>query len=182
MISNKMTDPFLIPSLETDRLNLRPFNRFDLDPLAEIIADKEVIQYATYNGKVMSRNQAWNWLCLMIGHWYMRGFGIWAVEEKATGEFIGRIGLQFLDWFDDVELVWMLKKSAWGKGFAAEGARAAIDHGFHTLELPRVTSVIHTVNEPSIRLAERLGMKFERQIERQSIQFLEYALNRVDRI
>ena len=110
----------------------------------------------------------------------MRGFGIWAVEEKATGKLIGRIGLQLLDWFDDVELVWMLRKSAWGKGFAAEGARAAINYGFNTLELPRMTSVIHTVNEPSIRLAERLGMIFERQIERQEIQFLEYSLNNLD--
>ncbi len=109
MISDKMTDPFIIPSLETERLNMRPFSRHDLDPFAEIIADPEVIQYATYTGDVMSRVQAWNWLCLMIGHWYMRGFGIWAVEEKETGKLIGRIGLQFLDWFDDVELVWMLK-------------------------------------------------------------------------
>lgn len=111
----------------------------------------------------------------------MRGFGIWAVEEKVTGNLIGRIGLQFLDWFDDVELVWMLKKSAWGKGFAVEGARAAIDYGFNILELPRMTSVIHTVNEPSIRLAERLGMKFDKQIERQGIQFLEYSLNNNDK-
>ncbi len=109
MISDKMTDPFIIPSLETERLNMRPFSRHDLDPFAEIIADPEVIQYATYTGDVMSRVQAWNWLCLMIGHWYTRGFGIWAVEEKETGKLIGRIGLQFLDWFDDVELVLMLK-------------------------------------------------------------------------
>ena len=181
MISDKMTDPFIIPFLETERLIMRPFSRHDLDPFAEIFADPEVIQYATYTGDVMSRVQAWNWLCLMIGHWYMRGFGIWAVEEKATGKLIGRIGLQFLDWFDDVELVWMLKKSTWGKGFAAEGARAAINHGFNTLELPRMTSVIHTVNEPSIQLAERLGMIFERQIERQEIQFLEYSLNNLDK-
>ena len=181
MISDKMTDPFIIPSLETERLKMRPFNRHDLDQFAEIIADPEVIQYATYTGDAMSRVQVWNWLCLMIGHWYMRGFGIWAVEEKATGKLIGRIGLQFLDWFDDVELVWMLKKSTWGKGFAAEGARAAINHGFNALELPRMTLLIHTVNEPSIRLAERLGMVFERQVERQKIQFLEYSLTNMDK-
>ena len=176
-----MIDPFIIPSLETERLILRSFSRHDLDPFAEIIADVDVIQYATYTGDVMSRTQARNWLCLMIGHWHMRGFGIWAVDEKATGKLIGRIGLQFLDWFDDVELVWMLKKSAWGKGFASEGAQAAIKHGFNTLELPRMTSVIHTINEPSIRLAERLGMKFERQIERQEIKFSEYSLNIKDK-
>ncbi len=180
MYSDKMTDPFIIPTLETDRLVLRPFHRDDLDPLAAIIADNDVIRYATYNGEAMTRSHAWNWLCLMIGHWYMRGFGLWAVEMKQTGEFIGRIGLQYLDWFDDVELVWMLKKSAWGVGYGTEGARAAIKYGFNTLELPRMTSIIHTVNEPSIRLANKLGMKFERQLERQNIQFLEFSLNRED--
>ena len=51
----------------------------------------------------------------------MRGFGIWGIEEKSSGELIGRIGLQFLDWFEDVELVWMLAKSAWGKVLPRKG-------------------------------------------------------------
>ena len=111
----------------------------------------------------------------------MRGFGLWAVEMKQTGEFIGRIGLQYLDWFDDVELVWMLKKSAWGVGYGSEGARAAIWYGFETLDIPRLSAVIHTGNLPSIKLAEALGMHFERKIERQDIQFLEYVLEKPSR-
>ncbi|MCJ7734575.1 MAG: GNAT family N-acetyltransferase [Anaerolineales bacterium] len=154
---------------------LRPFKPEDLDPYAEMVADKEVMQYATYDGVPMTRAQAWNWLCLMLGHWHMRGFGLWAIEEKNTGDLLGRVGLQFLDWFDDVELVWMLKLSAWGKGFAAEGARATINYGMEILELPRVTSVIHTENQPSIRLAERLGLIRERELERQNILFIEYS-------
>ncbi|NQS92230.1 MAG: GNAT family N-acetyltransferase, partial [Chloroflexi bacterium] len=152
-----MTEPFIIPSLETDRLLLRPFMPKDLDPFAEMVASAEVMQYATYNGDPMARAQAWNWLCLMLGHWHMRGYGLWAIEEKNTGNLLGRVGLQFLDWFDDVELVWMLKQSAWGKGFATEGARATINFGMDAIKLPRVTSVIRRENEPSIRLAKRLG-------------------------
>lgn len=171
-----MEDIFVIPGLITERLVLRAFKESDLDPFAEIVADQEVIRYATYGGEALTRSQAWNWLCYMLGHWHLRGFGIWAVEDRRSGELLGRIGLQYLDWFEDVELVWMLKQSAWGQGLASEGARAAIDFGFNKLLLPRLTAVIHTVNQPSMRLAERLGMEFEGQIERQEIQFYEYAL------
>jgi len=171
-----MTAQSFIPSLNTERLLLRAFKKEDLDPFADLVADKEVIQHATYDGKIMTRTQAWNWLCFMLGHWHMRGFGIWAVEEKSSGEMIGRIGLQFLDWFDDVELVWMLSKSAWGKGFATEGARAAINFGLNNLALPRVTALIRQENTSSIRLAERLGMKMEKEVERQELRFYQYLI------
>ena len=171
-----MADPFIIPSLNTDLLLLRAFEKNDLDPFAAMVADSEVMQQATYDGTAMTRAQAWNWLCLMLGHWHMRDFGIWAVEEKSSGEFIGRIGLQFLDWFDDVELVWMLSKSAWGKGFASEGARAAIDFGLNNLALPRIAAVIRQENKRSVRLAERLGMELEKEVERQEIQFYQYVI------
>ncbi len=173
-----MAEPFIIPSLNTERLLLRAFEIDDLDPFAAMVADIDVIQHATYDGTTMTRTQAWNWLCLMLGHWHMRGFGIWGMEEKSSGELIGRIGLQFLDWFEDVELVWMLAKSAWGKGYAAEGARAAIDFGMNNLKLPRVAAVIHQENQPSIRLAERLGMEMEKEVERQEKLFYQYVIRR----
>jgi RimJ/RimL family protein N-acetyltransferase len=173
-----MAEPFIIPSLNTGRLLLRAFEKDDLDPFAAMVADIDVIQHATYDGTTMTRTQAWNWLCLMLGHWHMRGFGIWGMEEKSSGELIGRIGLQFLDWFEDVELVWMLAKSAWGKGYAAEGARAAIDFGMNNLKLPRVAAVIHQENQPSIRLAERLGMEMEKEVERQEKLFYQYVIRR----
>jgi len=173
-----MAEPFIIPSMNTGRLLLRAFEIDDLDPFAAMVADIDVIQHATYDGTTMTRTQAWNWLCLMLGHWHMRGFGIWGMEEKSSGELIGRIGLQFLDWFEDVELVWMLAKSAWGKGYAAEGARATIDFGMNNLKLPRVAAVIHQENQPSIRLAERLGMEMEKEVERQEKLFYQYVIRR----
>jgi len=171
-----MSEPFIIPSLNTERLLLRAFEKDDLDPFAAMVSNLEVMQLATYDGNTMTRTRAWNWLCLMLGQWYMRGFGIWGIEEKSTGELIGRIGLQFFDQFEDVELVWMLAKSAWGKGFASEGARAAIDHGLNTLALPRIAAVIHQENKPSIRLAERLGMEMEKEVERKEILFYQYVI------
>lgn len=174
-----MSGTFVIPTLNTERLLLRAFVKDDLDPFANMVSDPEVMQRATYDGTPMNRSQAWNWLCMMLGHWYLRGFGIWGIEEKESGEFIGRIGLQFLDWFDDVELVWMLSKSAWGKGLATEGARAAIDYGLHTLALPRIAAVIYTENEASIRLAERLGMEMEKEVTRQDILFYQYVIKQM---
>jgi RimJ/RimL family protein N-acetyltransferase len=169
-----------IPVLETKRLILRPFYITDLDDFTEIVADPAVVRFATYSGDTISRAQAWNWLCVMLGHWHMRGFGIWAVEERQTGELLGRIGLQHLEWFDDVELVWMLKQNAWRKGFGTEGAIAALEFGFLTREIHRLTAVIHVGNTPSEKLAERIGMKFNRQIERQKILFNEYSLSKND--
>ncbi len=171
-----MIEPLIIPSLNTERLLLRAFDKDDLDPFAAMVSNLEVMQRATYDGTTMTRAQAWNLLCLMLGHWHMRGFGIWGIEEKSSGELIGRIGLQLLDWFEDVELVWMLAKSAWGKGFASEGARAAIDYGLNTLAISRIAAVIHQENKPSIRLAERLGMEMEKEVERKEILFYQYVI------
>ena len=173
-----MAEPFIIPSLETERLFLRAFTKHDLDPFADMVADPDVMQKATYDGTPMTQAQAWNWLCLMLGHWHMRGYGIWGVEERSSGVLIGRIGLQFLDWFEDVELVWMLAKPAWGKGYASEGARAAINFGFEILKLPRIAAVIHCENQTSIRLAERLGMTMEKEVVRQEIDFYQYMISR----
>lgn len=168
----------LIPTLKTERLLLRPFVQEDLDPFAAIVANPQVIGNATYSGQPMNRSQAFNWLCMMLGHWHLRGFGIWAVEEKSSGKFIGRIGLQYLDWFDDVELVWMLDHTAWGKGYGTEGARAAVDFGFGLRQLPAITAVIRVDNEPSQRLAKRLGMFPDRELEREGIRFIEYRLKK----
>lgn len=95
---------------------LRSFNKDDLDPFAEIVADSEVIRQATYTEEPMTQTQVWNRLCLMIGHWHRRESGIWAVEEQRSNALIDRIGLQLLDWFNDVELVWMLVRSSWSMG------------------------------------------------------------------
>ncbi len=170
-----MTEQMIIPEIRTERLLLRAFQEDDLDPFAQMIADPQVISMATYHGQPMNRTQAWNWLCMMLGHWQMRGFGIWGVEEIQSGELIGRVGLQYLDWFDDVELAWMLRKASWGKGYAAEASREAIRYGFEERSLPRIAAVIHIKNDRSLKLAERLDMVREKEIEREGVRFYQYA-------
>lgn len=172
-----MTEFSMIPEIETERLLLRPFTQDDLDPFAAILADPEVIRGSSYSGKPMTRSQAWNWLCMMLGHWYLRGFGIWAVEEKRSGKFIGRIGLQLLEWLDDVELVWMLARSTWGNGYATEGVNAVVRFAFESLDLPEVSAVIKLDNLPSLKLAERVGMTRVRELDREGTAFYEYKLS-----
>jgi RimJ/RimL family protein N-acetyltransferase len=81
-----------IPVLETDRLILRGFMQDDLEAYARIFGDLEVARFIA-DGKPVDRNLAWRGMATMVGHWHLRGFGMWAVEEKASGEMIGRAGL-----------------------------------------------------------------------------------------
>lgn len=151
--------------LETPRLILRHFKAADLDSFAEMVADPDVIRYATTAGKPLSRDQAWNWMSLDEGHWNLRGYGMWAVEEKGTHQLIGRIGLQFPEGFPDIEVGWMLGKPYWGKGYATEGAIASIQFGFRELDREDFISMIHPANEASIRLAGRIGEICEGEID-----------------
>src|SRR5262249_18435174 len=84
----------------------------------------------------------------------------WAAEEKSTGRFVGRVGLQRPEGWPGVEVGWMLHRGSWGKGLATEGAKAALDVAFANLGVNRVISMIHPENTASIAVAERLGEKF----------------------
>jgi len=169
-----------MPELETERLILRRFQETDLDPFAAICADPEVMRYASLTGQPFSRSQTWHWMCAMEGHWNLRGYGMWAVESKARGRLIGRIGLQYPEGFPGIEIAWLLERESWGKGLAWEGARAALEYGFTHLELDRLISLIFPENHRSIRLAERLGETHAREIELHGKTLLVYEISRTD--
>jgi RimJ/RimL family protein N-acetyltransferase/CheY-like chemotaxis protein len=131
-------------TIDTERLHLRPFRDEDLDAYAEMCADAEVMRYV--RGTPLDRADAWREMAMFVGHWQLRGFGIWAVEERATGALVGRIGLYYPEGWPDRELGWALLKRYWGRGYATEGCRAALDHAFDVLGWPRVISLIHPDN------------------------------------
>jgi RimJ/RimL family protein N-acetyltransferase len=164
-------------TLQTERLRLRMFREEDLDAYAAICADPEVMHYLG-DGKPLSRGEAWRQMAMILGHWQLRGFGLWAVEERATGVLIGRLGFFEPEGWPGFELGWMLGRAWWGRGYATEGAGRALAHAFTDMGRERVISLIRPDNRPSIRVAERLGERREGQTNLFGHDALVYGIDR----
>ena len=163
--------------LESERLILRAFREGDLDAYAAMGADAEVMRYLSADGALLSRADAWRQMAMFLGHWELRGYGTWAVEERGTGEFVGRVGLHYPEGWPDRELGWTIARKFWGRGYASEAARASIKHAFDTLGWPHLVSLIHPENHRSARLAERLGYHVHGTAE---IRGLRLTMHRLD--
>ena len=162
--------------LETDRLILRWFRADDFPAFMVMASDPEVMKFLT--GQPQTEIEAWKSMAAYIGHWYFLGYGVWAVEEKSSGKLIGRIGLMNPVGWPGFELGWTLARASWGKGYATEGARRALQYAFTELNRDHVISCIAPANLGSIRVAERLGERVEGQTELLGKQVLIYGINR----
>lgn len=160
----------------TGRLLLRPFEARDFEAHAAICADPEVMQYI--RAGALSRVDAWWQMARYMGHWQLRGFGLWAVVERATDRLVGHLGFLEPEGGEGFEIGWALARESWGRGYALEGVRAALDHAFTALGRDRVLCVIRPENERSIRLAERLGAEYEREIVDSGRRLLVYVVTR----
>ena len=149
-------------TLTTKRLTLRPFRPDDIDAYAAMCADPEVMRFL--GSSPLSREDAWRQMAMLVGHWDLRGYGMWAVEEAESRRFVGRVGLHFPEGWPEPEIGWVLAREYWGRGIAHEAAVAAADFAFETLRWTRAISLIHPENIRSIKLAERLGGRFERAL------------------
>jgi RimJ/RimL family protein N-acetyltransferase len=162
--------------LETERLLLRMWRESDFEEYARICADAEVMRYL--GGKPYSRLEAWRHMAYLVGHWHFRGYGHWAVEEKASGQFIGRLGFLNPAGWPGFEIGWTLGRGSWGKGYATEGASEALNYAFTSMKREHVISLIHPENAASIKVAERLGEKVEGKTEVLGIDVLIYGISR----
>ena len=142
--------------LETKRLSLRMFRNDDLDAYHTMCSDLDVMRFLG-DGKPLSRTDAWRHIAIFLGTWQLRGYGMWAVEDKASGELLGRVGYIHPEGWPGIELAWALARPFWGRGLATEAARACLDFGFTSLGFSHVISLIHPDNRRSISVAERLG-------------------------
>lgn len=163
--------------LETDRLLLRMWRAEDFESYAKICADPEVMRYLV-DGRPLARAEAWRQMAFLIGHWYLRGYGYWAVEEKASRNLIGRIGFMNPEGWPGFEIGWTLARECWGKGYATEGARRALEYAFTEMGCAHVISLIHPENQASIRVAERLGEALEGRTAPFEQLVLIYGINR----
>jgi RimJ/RimL family protein N-acetyltransferase len=152
-----MTAYMQVPELVTERLLLRGFDEArDLEPYVALMADPDVARYLA-DGRALSRFESWRQMATFMGHWALKGFGIWAVEERATGRLIGRIGCHEPEGWPGFEVAYTLARDAWGKGYAREGAGASLRYARETLGRDDILSVIRPGNAGSIRVATSLG-------------------------
>jgi RimJ/RimL family protein N-acetyltransferase len=152
-----------IPSLQTERLVLRGHRVEDFADCCSMWGDPAVTRFI--GGRAFPRDEVWTKLLRYVGHWAAMGFGFWALEDKATGRFLGEVG--FADFKRDLEpsiegtpeMGWVLVPSAHGKGLATEAVRAALAWGKQTLPSQRTVCLISPENVASIRLAEKCGYR-----------------------
>jgi RimJ/RimL family protein N-acetyltransferase len=144
------------PALRTERLQLVLPEARHFEAFAALHADPYTMRYIG-RGEPMDRVDAWLHLAMLIGHWQMRGHGVWMAEEPASGRLVGRVGLFQPDDWDEPELNWMIAPALRGQGLAAEAARAVRDFAFGTLGMPSLISLVRPSNEASRRVALKLG-------------------------
>ncbi|HEU4995676.1 MAG TPA: GNAT family N-acetyltransferase [Gemmatimonadaceae bacterium] len=168
--------PKAATELETERLRLRVPRETDFPTYEKWCANMDIMRYL--GGKTMDQIQAWRHLAYLVGHWAFRGYGYYAIEDKATGMFIGRAGFTNQTGWPGFELGWMLAPEYQGKGYASEAARMLLRYAFDVLDQPHVISLIHPDNAPSRRVAERLGEKVEGETMVLTMPVLIYGIDR----
>ena len=151
----------MIPTLETARLTLRALSQDDFPALAEFYASDR----SKFVGGPQRPDQAWRSLAGEIGHWTLRGYGRWAVEEKATGKFCGVVGLWNPEGWPEEEIGWDLMNGFEGKGYATEAAKAARDYAYGTLGWTTAISLVADGNDGSAGVAKRLGAEWESRFD-----------------
>ena len=152
-----MTEPRV--HIVTSRLKLREWTDADAEPFAALNADPRVMEFFP---SALTRAESDAQMAAIRGFITDHGYGLYAAEEKATGRFIGFIGLwppSFEAHFTPaVEIGWRLARGSWGQGYATEGARAVVDHAFGPLGLDGLVSFTAEWNRPSRRVMEKIGM------------------------
>ena len=144
----------MIPELTSQRLIMRAPREEEFPVYRAFYADADASHF--YGGPLIASN-AWRQLAVELGHWYLKGYGMWSLEHRSTGEMIGGCGFWWPSGWPRPELTWWLTKSARGSGFATEASRTAIEFAYHTLGWNSVETHIDDDNEAARKLVLRLG-------------------------
>jgi RimJ/RimL family protein N-acetyltransferase len=147
-----------IPIVMTERLMLRALRAADLDRFAAMMANPEVVRHLG-TGQVRSPAETWDGMAMMLGQWALRGYGMFAIEERASGRFVGRAGVLHPYAWAEPELAYGLDRPFWGMGYATEVARAVRDWAFAGFAPPRLISYVRPANAGSVRVLEKLGAR-----------------------
>lgn len=149
----------------TERLTLRHFHILDAESMYRVFGDPDVMRFGD---GVQTKDWVQDWLHTCLERYHLTwGFGPYAVVKIPNQEVIGYCGLFYFPEVNgrpEVEIGYRLAHSAWGKGYATEAARAVRDHAFHTLGIERLIALIDPSNTASIRVAEKIGMRYETDV------------------
>jgi ribosomal-protein-alanine N-acetyltransferase len=166
-----------IPTIVTPRLILRPFTSQDAGSLHRVLGGRDVLRYFP-NPEPPTMERAERMIAHQLEHWRDYGYGWWAVELSATGEYTGWCGLQFLPETEETEVGYLLGRPFWGRGLATEAAQASVRHGFEVLGLETIVAIVHPENIASQRVIEKLGMSFTGQAHYFGMPCYHYTLER----
>ncbi|WP_419723199.1 GNAT family N-acetyltransferase [Sphingobium aromaticiconvertens] len=152
----------LPPVLYTERLLLRPHRSSDFDTCCALWGDAKVVRHI--GGAVQESQAVWFRILRYAGMWSLLGFGMWVLEERGTGAFLGEAGLlstcRGLPELDGMpEAGWVLGPDAWGRGFASEAMGAILGWADVDLAVPSIRCIIEDGNDASVRVAEKLGFR-----------------------
>ena len=166
--------------LETPRLILRPMRAEDADDLLAVFGDQRVM--ASFDAEPFDRARMERWVRRNLDHQARYGYGLFTLVLKANGLVIGDCGLERMDEGDVVqaELGYDLRADCWNQGLATEAAAAVRDHAIQALGIPRLISLIRVGNLPSRRVAEKIGMRLEVEVQRYGHRYWVLALARDD--
>lgn len=149
-----------MPSLETQRLLLRPLTADDLDWLVELRGDSDVMRYIGTEG-ALSREKTVQRLERYLQCWSEHGLGMFGIRYRERDEAVGWAGLQPLEQTGEIEVGYAFGKPEWGRGLATEAAAAVLEWGFRERGLDRIVAVASPENTASRRVMDKLGMRFE---------------------
>lgn len=161
--------------IETERLFLREFTIDDAQLLIDLNSNSNVTRY-TGDGPVESVAKAKEILETIIFPQYPNKIGRWAVHLKSTNEFIGWCGLKFIEELNETDLGYRFFEEHWGKGYATECAKACLAYGFNTLEMKEIVARAAIDNTNSVKVLEKVGMKFEKEAIEHGDKVYKYRL------
>ena len=165
--------------IETERLLLRGWRDEDVQPYVRLCADPEVMRFIG-DGSTLMREGSGAQVSRFVRHWEEQGFGLWALEERASGTFIGFAGLAYQeDWTEGdhkTEVGWRLDRECWGRGLATEAAKASVAYGLEKVGLERI--IIQPENAASRRVAEKAGLTLRGETSWRSSKVVWYAVDR----
>lgn len=138
------------------------------------MSDPQVRRYLGAGGS-RTREETWRLMAMHAGIWTIRGFGLWAVELRSTGELVGRAGVWFPEGWPEIEAGWVIAPEHWGSGYATEAAREALRQAFATLGVTHVISLVRPENLASRRVAEKLGGTIDKTEDFQGLEMLFYG-------